>query len=116
MEAILEKRKSRKTENALSSIGAFNAKKHQMFSNIVKILSIIPATPATSASVERANSALRYVKTHFRSTHSLSEDRFNALLLLYLHSDSKLDYKKIVDMYAMRYAKRMVLKNPLTEQ
>ena len=46
----------------------------------------------------------------------MSEDRFNALLLLYVHSDIKLDYKKIIDMYAMRYPRRMVLKNPLTEQ
>ena len=114
MEAILEKRKSRKTENTLSNIGTFNAKKHQMFPNIVRILSIILTTPATSDSVERANSALRYVKTDFRST--MSEDRFNALLLLYVHSDIKLDYKKIIDMYAMRYPRRMVLKNPLTEQ
>ena len=87
---------------------------YQMFPNIVRILSIILTTPATSASVERANSALRYVKTDFRST--MSEDRFNALLLLYVHSDIKLDYKKIIDMYAMRYPRRMVLKNPLTEQ
>ena len=84
-----------------------------MFPNIVRILSIIFTTPATSASVERANSALCYVKTDFRST--MSEDRFNALLL-YVHSDIKLDYKENIDMYAMRYPRRMVLKNPLTEQ
>ena len=85
-----------------------------MFPNIVRIVSIILATSATSASVKRANSALRYVKTDFRST--MSEDRFNALLLLHVHNDIKLDYKKIIDMYAMRYPRRMVLKNPLTEQ
>ena len=67
-----------------------------MFPNIVRIVSIILATSATSASVKRANSALRFVKTDFRST--MSEDRFNALLLLYVHSDIKLDYKKIIDM------------------
>ena len=87
---------------------------YQIFLNIVRILSIILTIPATSASVERANSALRYVKTDFRST--MSEDRFNALLLLYVHRVIKLDYKKIIDMYAMRYPRRMVLKNPLTEQ
>ena len=85
-----------------------------MLPNIVRILSIILTTPPTSASVERANSALRYVKTDFRST--MLEGRLNALLLLYLHSDIKLDYKKIIVMYAMRYPRRMVLKNPLTEQ
>ena len=85
-----------------------------MFPNIVRILSIIFTTPATSAIIERANSVLRYVKNDFRST--MSEDRINALLLLYVHSDIKLDYKNIIDMYAMRYPRRMVFKNPLTEQ
>ena len=46
----------------------------------------------------------------------MSEDRFNALLLLYVHRYIKLDYKKIIDMYVIRYARRLVLKNPLTEQ
>ena len=64
-----------------------------MFPNIVRILSIIFTTPATSASVERANLLLRYFKTDFRST--MSENRLNALLVLYVHSDIKLDYKKI---------------------
>ena len=45
----------------------------------------------------------------------MSEDRFNVLLLPYVHSDIKLDYKNI-QTYAMRYPRRMVLKNPLTEQ
>ena len=85
-----------------------------MFPNIVRILSIILTTPATSDSVERANSALRYVKTDFRST--MSEDRFNALLLLFVHRNIRLDYKKFLDMSAVHYPRRMVLKNPLTEQ
>ena len=85
-----------------------------MFSNIVRILSIVLTTPTTSTSVERANSALRYLKTDFRST--VSEDTFNTLLLLYVRRDIKLDYKKMIDMYAMRYPRRTVLKKPLTEQ
>ena len=91
MEAILEK-----TKNTHSNIGTFNAKKHQVFPNIVRILSIILKTPATSANVERANSNLRYIKTDFRS--AMSEDKLNELLLLYVYRDIKLDYKKIVDM------------------
>ena len=46
----------------------------------------------------------------------MSEDTFNTLLLLYVRRDIKLDYKKMIDMYAMRYPRRTVLKNPLTEQ
>ena len=66
---------------------------YQMFSNIARILSLILTTLAASASVERANSAFLNVKTDFQST--MSEDRFHALLLLYLHRDIKLDDKKI---------------------
>ena len=87
MEAILEKRESRKTENSLNNIGTVNAEKNicQMSTNIVRI-------PAASGSVERVNSAFRYVRTDFWST--MSEDRFNALLLLYIHRGIKLKYKK----------------------
>ena len=110
MEAILEKRKSRETENTLRNIGVFYIKK--MFPNIVRILSIILTTPAMSASIERTNSVLPYVITNFLST--VSEGRFNALVLLYIHRDIKLNYKKIIAMYALHYARRMVLKNLLT--
>ena len=42
MEAILEERKSRKTENTLNNTGTYNAKNiYQMFANIVRVLSII---------------------------------------------------------------------------
>ena len=85
-----------------------------MFSNIVRILSIVLTTPTTSTCVERVNSALRYLKTDFQST--MSEDTFNTLLLPYVRRDIKLDSKKMIDMYAMRYPRRTVLKNPLTEQ
>ena len=80
-----------------------------MFPNIVRILSIILTTPATSASVEKPNSVVYYVKTDFRG--AMSGDRFNALLLLSVHRDIKLDCKKLIIMYAMRYPGRMVLKN-----
>ena len=42
-----------------------------MLPNIVRILSIIITTSATSASVERANLALCYIKTDFWSTMSM---------------------------------------------
>ena len=46
--------------------------------------------PATSASVERANSALKFVKNVYRS--KMSEDRLNSLILMYVPKDIKLDY------------------------
>ena len=82
-----------------------------MFRNIVRIFSIILTTPATSASVERANSALRYVKTDFRST--MLEGRLNALLLLYLHSDIKLDYKKNYSHVCYALSEKNGFKKPI---
>ena len=82
-----------------------------MFPNIVRILSIIITRPATSASVERANSALRYVKTDFRST--MLEGRLNALLLLYLHSDIKLDYKKYYSHVCYALSEKNGFKKPI---
>ena len=77
----------------------------QVLCNIIRILSIILTTLPTSAGVERANSVLRYAQIDFQNT--MSEDRFNSLLLLYVYRDIKLDYKKIVDMHVMRYPRSM---------
>ena len=80
-----------------------------MLPNIVRILSIILTTSATSASVERANLALCYIKTDFWSTMSMR--CYCCMFTGALNQTTK----KFIDMYAMRYP-RMVLKNPLTEQ
>ena len=56
----------------------------------------------------------RHVKADFRSM--IGEERLNALLLLYIHRDISLDFDKIIDMYASRYPKRMLLINPLSEK
>jgi hypothetical protein len=46
-----------------------------------------------------------------RST--MGEDWLNALLLLYVHRDIKFDYDKIIDDYARRNPRKMVLMNPV---
>ena len=67
--------------------------------------------PVTSATVERSNSSLRFVKSCFRST--MREDRLNALSLLFIHKDVALDYDAIIDDYAKRNKRRMTFINPL---
>ena len=84
-----------------------------MFPNIYKVMSVLLTASATSALVERANSTLRFIKTDYRST--ISEDRFNALVLLYLHRDVKLDYNRIIQLYANKYPPRLLLINPLVK-
>jgi len=69
-----------------------------LYPNITKILHILLIASVTSCGVERANSSLRFVKSSLRST--MGEDRFNALMLLYLHKDIALDIDSIVKMYA----------------
>ena len=82
-----------------------------MFPNIEKVMSILLTTSAISASIERDNSALRFIKTDYSST--ISKDRFNTLVLLYIHWDIKLVYNRIKQMDANKEALRLSLINPL---
>ena len=84
-----------------------------MFSNIKELMSILLATSATGASVERANSTLRFIKTDYRCT--MLEDNFDAPVLLYVHRDIKLDYNRIIQTYANKYPRRLLLINTLLE-
>ena len=45
----------------------------------------------------------------------MGEERLNALSLLYIQRDIFLDYEKIIDIYASKYPRRMLLINPLNE-
>ena len=72
-----------------------------MFPNITRIQTILLTTDSTSATVERENSSLREIKTDF--CNSMTEDQFNALILMYVRRDVKLDMEKIIDRYAAKY-------------
>ena len=85
----------------------------EIFPNVNRVLSILVTTAGTSASAERANSDLRHVKTCFLSM--MSAERLNALLLVYIHRDIFLDYDKIIDMYTLKYPRKILLINPLSE-
>ncbi|XP_078585777.1 52 kDa repressor of the inhibitor of the protein kinase-like [Branchiostoma floridae x Branchiostoma japonicum] len=84
-----------------------------VYPNVCAMLHILMLTPVTSAGVERSNSALRYIKNVYRST--MSEDRLNALILLFIHKDIPLDYSTIINMYAADHPRRMLFINPLSE-
>jgi len=83
----------------------------QMFPNITTIFYHLLLTSVTASGVERANSNLRFIKNAFRST--MGDDRFNALILMYIHKDIELDIEKIIDSFAQRNPRRMLLLNPL---
>uniref|UniRef100_H3B3J7 HAT C-terminal dimerisation domain-containing protein n=1 Tax=Latimeria chalumnae TaxID=7897 RepID=H3B3J7_LATCH len=83
---------------------AQNALKHlsdsatsRLYPNICSILHVILVSPTTTATVERANSSLKFIKNKYRST--MTEGRLNALILMFVHRDIKLDVEKIIDMF-----------------
>ena len=65
--------------------------------------------PATSASVERANSALKFGKNIYRS--KMSEDRLNSLILMYVPKDIKLDYNYLFNYLFILSSKLANLKH-----
>ena len=71
-------------------------------------------TPVTAATVERANSVLKFVMSDGRSR--MVEDRLNALLLLFIHKDIDIDFDKVVDIFAKRKSRRMLLLNPVGDE
>ena len=78
-----------------------------MFPNVMRVFKILLVIPATSASVERSNSALRYLKNIYRN--SISESHLNALILMYVHRYIKLDYDKIIDFFATNHPQTIIL-------
>jgi hAT family C-terminal dimerisation region len=96
--------------NTLSDTLSSSQSYHIMYPNFTKIFHILLLTSVTSCDMERANSSLRFVKSCFRGT--MSEDRFNALILLFVHKDIDLDIDAVINIYARRHPRRMVLLNP----
>jgi hypothetical protein len=85
-----------------------------MYPNITKILHLLLLTSVTSSSVERANSSLKYIKNPLRS--KMGEDRFKALLLMYVHRDIQIVINKIVDKFARKHTGKMMFINPLSDK
>ena len=61
---------------------------------------------------KKANSAL-HLRTDFR--RMMGEERLNALSLVCIHRNILLDYDKIINIYASKYPRSMLLINPLSE-
>ena len=97
-------------QNLAAVLDSFNK---EMFPNIYVVLSIACIIPVTTATVERSNSALKYVKTALCST--MGQERLNSLLLLFIHKNISLDYEAIINSFASKHPRRMLLSNPLAE-
>ena len=81
----------------------------ESFPNIKTIFKVSLLALVSSATVERANSALKFVKTARRS--SMTEHRLNALVLLFVHKDIEIPEDEIVDIFAKRCPRRIKLQN-----
>ena len=81
------------------------------YPNIATILRLVLMLPVSAATVERAHSALKEIKTEKRST--TGSDRLSALILLHVHRDITLDLDHIIDSYARKHPRRMKLLSPL---
>ena len=100
--------KSEKPATLQDTLKGFSA---TLYPNMYTILRLLMVTPVISASVERSNSSLRFVKNVYRST--MGEERLNALLLLFIHKDIPLNYYSIIDEYVRCEPRRMNFINPL---
>mgnify|MGYP000751363744 FL=1 len=98
-----EEKKPNSITDTLQMRSVFSPK---MFPNINAILHLLLLHSVTSCGVERSNSSLKFVKSAERST--MGEDRFNALVLLFVHKDIPLDLDKIIDAYAKKHPRRML--------
>ena len=80
-EVRLWKRKWGEADNhdlPLKLADVLNVTNSKFFPNVYTILELLTIIPVTTATVERGNSALKYVKTKLRST--MTEERLNSLL------------------------------------
>ena len=62
---------------------------------------------------QKANSALQHLRTDSRSM--MAEKRLNSLLVVCIHRDIFLDYDKVINIYASKYPRRVLLIKPLIE-
>ena len=86
----------------------------KLFPNIFLCMYLLMVVPVSTAATEHSHSGLQIVKTKLQST--MGQQRLNALILLYIHQDIQINYPKIIDIYANRYPRRMLFKNPLAEE
>ena len=87
-------------ENALKHAGDF-------FPNIKVLLKIMGTLPVTSCDCERSISMLLLIKTPLRNT--TGQVRLNGLAMLFCHREIKISPEQVVEEFARRHPKRMLL-------
>ena len=84
-----------------------------MFPNIHGILRLVCTLPVTSCECECSVSVLRCLKTYLRST--ISQDRLCGLALMHINYSMELDLDEIINIFARKHPRRMVLGNVFSD-
>ena len=83
------------------------------FPNISVILKIIATMGVTSCECERSNSELSLLKTYPRTT--MGQSRLNGLALMHVHYSLELNIKQIIDNFARKHPRRMMLNDLIND-
>ena len=83
------------------------------FPNISVILKIIATMGVTSCECERSNSELSLLKTYMRTI--MGQSRLNGLALMHVHYSLELNIKQIIDNFARKHPRRMMLNDLIND-
>ncbi|CAG2217203.1 unnamed protein product [Mytilus edulis] len=83
------------------------------YPNISVILKIIATMGVTSCECERSNSELSLLKTYPRTT--MGQSRLNGLALMHVHYSLELNIKQIIDNFARKHPRRMMLNDLIND-
>ena len=84
------------------------------FPNISTAFQIFATIPVTTCTCERSISGLRRLKTYLRN--SMKENRLKALALLNVHREIHLDINEVIDRFATKHPRRMMLSDILNDE
>ena len=84
-----------------------------MFPNIHQLLRLVCTIPVTSCECERSVSVLRRLKTYLRS--SMGQEQLSGLALMHVHYGMEFDLEEIINIFARKHPRRMVLSDILRE-
>ena len=85
-----------------------------IFPNIHCLFRLICTLPVTSCECEHSISVLRRLKTYLRS--SMGQERLSGLALMHIHYGMELDLDEIINIFARKHPRRMVLSDILCDQ
>lgn len=86
---------------------------YDYYPNIYTLLVILATLPVTSCECERSISLLRLLKTPLCST--MTGERLNALALLQFHHDIPLSADEVVQEFAQRHPRRLLMIDPCSD-